>query len=96
MDKSTGPLTFAASFPRDARFVPTAGELAARLALTTGCDEGVSQEIRGAVAAAFEAALAGDVDAPVELALRTADGAFGADLTCGACSHLHLTRPCTV
>ena len=93
MDKSTGPLTFAASFPPDARFAPTAGELACKLAQTTGCADAATQEIRAAVGAAFEAALAADGSAGIDLALRAFDASFAADVTCGARSYLHLTHP---
>ena len=92
MDKSTGPLSFTASFPRDARFAGTAGDLAAKLAQTTGCGEAVSQEIRAAVGAAFEAALAADGPASIDLALRTADASFATGLTSGDRTYLQLTH----
>jgi hypothetical protein len=96
METTTSPLTFAASFPRDARFAPTVGELAAKLAQTTGCVEGVSLEIRAAVTAAFEAAIAADasdVSASIALALRADGPSFATEVTCGTQSYLHLTHP---
>jgi hypothetical protein len=96
MEKSTGPLEFTASFPRDARFAPTAGELAAKLAQTTGCAERAAQELRDAVSAAFQAVLAetaGDSDAAVGLVLHAGDASFATEVTCGARSFLRLTHP---
>jgi hypothetical protein len=95
MDKSTGPLTFAASFSPDARFAPTAGDLAARFAQATGCGEAAIEEIREAVGKAFEAALEADGAAGIELALRAAETSCATDLTCGACSYLHVVHPRT-
>jgi hypothetical protein len=93
METSTGPLIFAASFPRDARFGPTAGELAARLAQTNGCADASNQEIREAVGAAFDAALAEDMTASIDLALSASGESFATDVTCGPRSYLHLTHP---
>jgi uncharacterized glyoxalase superfamily metalloenzyme YdcJ len=93
MATSTTPLTFSASFSRDARFAPTAGELAAKLAQATGCADASSQEIRAAVQAAFAAALAADVSASIDLALRASGTSFATDVTCGTRSYLHLTHP---
>jgi hypothetical protein len=93
MDKSTGPLTFAASFPRDAQFAPTMGELASKLAQTTGCAESACQEIRAAVGAAFEAALASEGSSDIELALGAAGEGFVTAVTCGGRPYLTLTHP---
>jgi hypothetical protein len=96
METSTSPLTFAASFSRDARFAPTVGELAAKLAQTTGCAESAALEIRAAVTAAFEAALAADASdasASIALALRADGPTFATEVTCGTHSYLHLTHP---
>jgi hypothetical protein len=96
MEKSTGPLEFTASFPRDARFAPTAGELAAKLAQASGCAEGASQELRDAVSAAFEAVLlesAADSAAAVGLVLHAHDASFATEVTCGARSFLRLAHP---
>jgi hypothetical protein len=95
MDKSTGPLTFAASFSPDARLASTAGELAAKFAQTTGCAEAAIQGVRDAVGTAFDAALEAAGGASVDLALRAADGSFAADLTSGARSYLHVAHPRT-
>ena len=98
MEKSTGPLEFTASFPRDARFVPTAGDLAAKLALAAGCPESASQDLRAAVSAAFEAVLAepaGASPSSVGLALRAGDASFAAEVTYGTRSFLQLTHPCS-
>ncbi len=93
MDKSTGPLTFAASFPRDAQFAPTMGDLASKLAQTTGCAELACQEIRAAVGAAFEAALASDGSSSIDLALHAAGASFATEVTCGGRPYLTLTHP---
>jgi hypothetical protein len=95
MDKSTGPLTFAASFSPDSRFAPPAGDLAAKFAQTTGCAEAAIEEIREAVGRAFEAAVAAGGAASVDLALRAAGESFEADLTCQTRSYLHLAHPRT-
>ena len=97
-EPSTGPLAFAASFPPEERFAPTAGEIAARLAASAGCAQEAADEIRGAVDAAFRKALAGGgSDGPaIGLTLRTTDGAFDADLTCGRVPFLHCSRACSV
>jgi len=93
MDKSTGPLTFAASFPRDAQFASTMGDLASKLAQTTGCADHACQEIRAAVGAAFEAALAAGGSADIELALKAAGDGFVTAVTCGGRPYLALTHP---
>jgi len=95
MDKPTGPLSFAASFSPDARFAPTAGDLAARFAQTTGCAESAIREVREAVGLAFETALEAAGAASIDLALRRDNGTFSADLTCGARSYLHVAHPLT-
>jgi hypothetical protein len=95
MDKSPGPLTFAASFSPDARLAATAGDLAAKFAQTTGCAEAAIQELREAVGKAFEAALEADGAASIDLALRAAETSFATDLTCGARSYLHVAHPRT-
>ena len=93
METTTSPLTFAASFPRDARFAPTVGELAAKLAQTTGCVEGASLEIRAAVTAAFEAAIAADESASIALSLCADGPSFATEVTCGSQSYLRVTHP---
>jgi hypothetical protein len=96
MDKSPGPFVFAASFPLDTRFAATLAELAARLALSTGCTEAVSQSIRDAVGAVVDQALADDGGSPgrtITLALETRDAAFATDVTSGDRSLLHVTHP---
>ena len=96
MEKSTGPLEFTASFPRDARYAPTAGDLAATLAQASGCAESASLELREAVKAAFEAVLAEpDAGAPSEvgLALHADGAALGTELTSGSRSYLRLQHP---
>jgi hypothetical protein len=98
MERSTGPLEFTASFPRDARFAPTAGELAAKLAQATGCAEPASQELRGAVHAAFEAVLAepaGDASSDIGLALHAGGDALATEVTCGTRCYLRVTHPCS-
>ena len=94
-ETATGPLAFAASFPPEERFAATAAEIAARLAAGAGCVSSVTEEIRGAVAVAFLGALAaaGRNGLPIEMTLRTTDGAFDADLTCGHAAVLHCSRP---
>jgi hypothetical protein len=93
METTTSPLTFSASFSRDARFAPTAGELAATLARTTGCAEGAALEIRAAVTTAFEAALAADESTSIALSLRADGPTFATEVACGVQSYLHLTHP---
>jgi len=96
MDKPTGSLEFTASFPRDARYAPTAGELAAKLALATGCAEQASQDLRDAVSAAFETALAepaGESSSDIGLALLGGGVSLAAEVTCGARSYLRVTHP---
>ena len=96
MEKSTGPLEFTASFPRDARYAPTVGELAARLAQASGCAESASVELRTAVSAAFEAVLAepaGGAPSDVGLSLHADAAALGTELTSGSRSYLRLEHP---
>jgi hypothetical protein len=96
MEKSTAPLDFSASFPADARFAPTAAELAAKLAQATGCAEGDSQDLRLAVDGAFQRALSGapvnGASASIDLVLRSTDASFATDLTCGDRTLLHVTH----
>jgi hypothetical protein len=94
-ETATGPLAFAASFPPEERFAATAAEIAARLAAGAGCVSSATEEIRGAVVTAFRGALAaaGRNGLTIDLALRTTDGAFDADLTCGRAAVLHCSRP---
>jgi hypothetical protein len=94
-ETATGPLAFAASFPPEERFAATAAEIAARLAAGAGCVSSAAEEVRGAVVAAFCEALAaaGRNGLTIDLTLRTTDGAFDADLTCGRAAVLHCSRP---
>jgi hypothetical protein len=89
-----GPLAFAASFPPDERYVPTAADLAARLAAGAGCGEAAAEEIRLAVAGAFRLALAvGRPDGlAIEVSFRTSGASFDADLTRGTETLLHCSR----
>ena len=96
MDTPTGPLEFAASFPLEEQFAPTAGELAARLAQTSGCGEPAARELRQAIDVAFRQAVAGNGAGragSVRLALRTTPSSLEADMSCGADQLLHLSRP---
>ena len=91
---STGPLAFAASFPPEARFAATAGELAARLASACGCAPEAAEEVRGAVNRAFGEALASAAagGSGIDVTLRTDDGAFEADVTCAGRAVLHCSK----
>jgi hypothetical protein len=93
-DESTGPMAFTASFPPEERFAATAGEIAARLAAACGCGAEAADEIRNAVGAAFGEALALAVAAAsgIDVALRTEDGAFEADVACGGRALLHCSK----
>jgi hypothetical protein len=95
--ESTGPMGFAASFPPEERFAAIAAELAARLAAACGCAPEAVEEIRGAVGGAFRDAMAsaGGGDAGIDLTLRTADGAFDAEVARGPAGILHCSRPCS-
>jgi hypothetical protein len=91
---ATGPVAFVASFPPDARFAATAAELAGRLASACGCEPGAADEVRGAVSAAFGQALALDPGGAsvIDVALRTDDGAFEAEVACGGRTVLHCSK----
>jgi len=93
-DESTGPMAFAANFPPEARFAPTAAEIAARLAGACGCTAEAADEIRAAVVAAFGAALALAPAAAsgIDVTLRTGGAAFEADVACGGRSLLHCSK----
>jgi hypothetical protein len=91
-DESTGPMAFTASFPPEERFAATAGEIAARLAAACGCAAEAADEIRNAVAAAFGEALAVAAASGIDVALRTDDGAFEADVACGGRALLHCSK----
>jgi hypothetical protein len=96
MEKSTGPLEFTASFPRDARFAPTAGELAAKLAQSTGCAGSAILELRDAVSAAFETVLAepaGETAADVGLTLYAGDTSLATEVTSGPRAYLRVAHP---
>ena len=95
LEKPSGPLAFAARFPPDERYVPTAADLAARLAAAAGCGEAAAEDVRLAVDGAFRVALAGDrAEAlSIEVSFRTSGASFDADLTCGGERLLHCTRP---
>lgn len=91
-----GPLEFAASFPLEDQFAPTAGDLAARLAQTSGCGEAAALELRQAIDAAFLTAVAGNGtgrSGSIRLLLRTTASSFEADLSCDGGQLLHLSRP---
>jgi hypothetical protein len=95
-DTQTGLLEFAASFPLEEQFAPTAGDLAARLAQTSGCGDAAATELRQAIDAAFHQAVAGNGAGrarSVLLALHTTVSSFEADLSCGGDRLLHLSRP---
>jgi hypothetical protein len=92
--ESTGPLAFAASFPPEARFVATAAEIAARLAVACGCAPEAAEEVRGAVNRAFSEALTSTVGRDgVDVTLRSDDRAFEADVACGGRAILHCSTP---
>ena len=89
-----GPVAFAVSFPPEARFAATAGDLAARLASVCGCAPGAAEEVRGAVNRAFGEALASAAagGSGIDVTLRTDDGAFEADVACGGRAILHCSK----
>jgi len=89
---STGPMAFAANFPPEERFVATAAELAARLAVACGCGPEAADDLRGAVGRAFGEALASEADGGVDVTLATDDGAFEADVACGGRAILHCSK----
>lgn len=93
-DESTGPMAFLASFPPDERFAATVGEIACRLAAACGCPAEAADEVRNAVSAAFGEAvpLAAASASDVDLALRTADGAFEAEVACGGRALLRCSK----
>jgi len=94
-EKTSGPLAFDASFPPDERFVSTAADLAAKLATAAGCSEGVAEDVRLAVDAAFRLALSGDRPdgLDIELSLRTSGASLDADVTCGGETLLRCSHP---
>ena len=91
-DEIAGPMAFEARFPPEDRFAATAGEIAARLAVTCGCAPGAAEEVRGEVSRAFAAALASSGGEGLQLTLRAEDGAFAADLACGGRALLHCSK----
>ena len=95
MEKPGGPLAFAASFPPDARYAPTAADLAARLAAAAGCSEAGAEDVRLAVDGAFRVALSGDRPdgLSIEVSIQTSHAFFDADLSCGGERLLHCSRP---
>jgi hypothetical protein len=92
---SAGPLALAASFPPEPRFAATAAEIAARLAMTSGCSLEAAEEIRGAVDRAFRSALAspGAGEPGIDVAFKTTDGFFDADVASGGAAFCHCSRP---
>jgi hypothetical protein len=94
MDNPGGPLAFAASFPPDERYVPTAADLAARLASAAGCGEASAEEVRLEVGGAFRVALAGERPAglSIDVSFRTFAASFEAELACGGERLLHCRR----
>jgi hypothetical protein len=93
-DESTGPTAFLASFPPEPRFAATAGEIACRLAAACGCPSADAEEVRNAVSAAFGEAvpLAAAGESDIDLALRTADDAFEAEVACGGRALLRCSK----
>ena len=92
-EQPTGPLDFSASFPSDPRYATTAGDLASKLALTGGCGDAASRDVREAVASAF---LRG-TGAPgggraVELALRLTSASMDTVVSCGGETLLRVTH----
>jgi anti-sigma regulatory factor (Ser/Thr protein kinase) len=95
MENPGGPLAFAASFPPDERYAPTAADLAARLAAAAGCGEAAAEDFRLVVDEAFRAVLAGDrpVQLSIDVSFRASAASFDADLSCGSERLLHCSRP---
>jgi hypothetical protein len=93
-DTPGGPLALAASFPPDERYVPTAADLAAKLAAAAGCGEASAEEVRLEVDGAFRLALAGERPAglSIDVSFRTSAASFEAELTCGSERLLHCRR----
>jgi hypothetical protein len=87
-------MAFTANFPPEARFAPTAAEIAARLAGACGCAAETADEIRAAVVAAFGAALAlaAAATSGIDVTLRAGGSAFEADVACGGHSLLHCSK----
>jgi hypothetical protein len=84
-------LSFAASFPQDAHFAPTAGDLAARLAVSAGVGDEDARAIGRSVEAAFTRALATEsaVFAPaIDVSLNAGQHTIDLSVSCGASTTL--------
>ena len=89
-------LCFNASFPLEAHFPATAGELASRLAQSAGLAESDAQEIGRSVDAAFASVLAGQGSngaSSVDLSLCARHDSFDVSVAFGTTSVLAVARP---
>jgi len=89
-------LCFAATFPLEAHFAPTAGELASRLAVSAGLGEADANAIGRSVEAAFTKALNGHSveDAPaIEVSLCAGEATVDLSVARGSTSVLALSHP---
>ena len=89
-------LCFAASFPLEAHFASTAGELASRLAVSAGLVEDDANQIGRAVESAFNKALNGQrvEDAPaIDVSLCAGETTLDMSVSCGSTSVLTLSHP---
>jgi len=89
-------LCFNASFPLEAHFSATAGELATRLAQSAGLAEREAREIGRSVDAAFTSVLSGRAAngaTAVDISLCARPETFDASVAFGTTSVLAMTRP---
>jgi hypothetical protein len=89
-------LCFAATFPLEEQFAPTAGELASRLALSVGLSETDAVGIGRSVEAAFVEALSGQSagGAPaIEVTLCAGETTLDLSVSRGSTSVLALSHP---
>lgn len=89
-------LSLASSFPPDAHFAPTVGDLASRLAAAAGLDADDAAAIGKSVKAAFVKAQSGQqVERPTAIDVRLSAGETAVDfvVSCGSARVLTLSRP---
>ena len=88
-------LSLVSSFPPDAHFAPTVGDLASRLAVTAGLGDDDAIAIGKSVEAAFVEAMAGQAGGratSVDVLLSAGDTTIDFSVACGSARVLTLSR----
>ena len=94
--ESRPTLCLTANFPPDARFAPTVGELASRLAVSAGMGEDDANALGRSMEEAFAKALNGESveGAPaIDVSLCAGETTIDLSVSCGSTSVLALSRP---